>query len=124
VKILIADDNERIRKLINKLLNKLNIAIDVIECEDGEEAVNIFSKERPDLILMDIKMKKMDGLTAIKNIRLVSSSVKIIVVSQLPEEEYHKEAISIGADEFINKENLSKLPDMLNEFLKTNNKNM
>jgi YesN/AraC family two-component response regulator len=69
-------------------------------------------------------MKKMDGLTAIKNIRLVSSSVKIIVVSQLPEEEYHKEAISIGADEFINKENLSKLPDMLNEFLKTNNKNM
>lgn len=66
VKILIVDDNERIRKLIARLLEKLNIPLKVIECENGEEAVNIYSEEKPDLVLMDIVMDRMDGLKALK----------------------------------------------------------
>ncbi len=124
MKIFIVDDNQRIRKLIKKHLEQLSVPVEVFEYENGESAVSNFQKSQPDLILMDIMMKGMDGLTAIKEIRKISTDVKIIAVSQLPEEEYKTETISIGANDYLNKENLSKLPDMINEFLKTNNKNM
>ncbi|GAH86693.1 unnamed protein product, partial [marine sediment metagenome] len=60
-KILIADDEPSVRALVKKLLSKKYI---VLEANDGEEAVNIAFNQKPDLILMDILMPKMDGLTA------------------------------------------------------------
>ncbi|MBI5731550.1 MAG: response regulator transcription factor [Ignavibacteriales bacterium] len=123
MKILIVDDNERIRKLINKLLDKLNTPIDVIECADGEEAVKIYNEEKPDLILMDIIMKKLDGFSAIRRIRLISPKATIIVVSQLPEQEYRQEALDAGAVDYLNKENLILLPEMIENIFNSSNKN-
>jgi len=124
MKILIVDDNERIRKLINKLLDKLNTPIDVIECADGEEAVKIYNEEKPDLILMDIIMKKLDGFSAIRRIRLVSPEAVIIVISQLPEQEYRQEALDAGAVDYLNKENLNELPQLIENLVqKINNLN-
>jgi two-component system response regulator VicR len=60
-KILIADDEETVRSLVKKLLAK---SYQVIEAEDGEDAVKVAVNQKPDLILMDILMPKMDGLTA------------------------------------------------------------
>lgn len=111
------DDNERIRKLIARLLEKLNIPLKVIECENGEEAVNIYSEEKPDLVLMDIVMDRMDGLKATKRIVEADKEAKIIIVSQLSEEDYKQEAIKAGAFEFLNKENLSQLPKLIENFI-------
>jgi CheY-like chemotaxis protein len=120
VKIVIVDDNERIRKLIARLLEKLNIPLKVIECENGEEAVNIYSEEKPDLVLMDIVMDRMDGLKATQRIVKADKDAKIIIVSQLPEDEYKKEAINAGAIEFVNKENLSMLIQVVYKLQKDN----
>ena len=87
MKILIVDDNERIRKIIRKLLYNLYTPNEFIECENGEEAVVIFSEEHPDLVLMDIVMDRLDGLQTTKRIVEKNKTAKIIIVSQLPEDE-------------------------------------
>ena len=61
-------------------------------------------------------MDMLDGLTAVKRIRELSTKVKILIISQLPESEYRIESIKVGADEFINKENLLKLPEVIKRF--------
>jgi NarL family two-component system response regulator LiaR len=122
VKVLLVDDHRQIRKIIKKLLIKLPFNINIYECEDGEEAVKIYNEEKPDLILMDIIMKKLDGLEAIRQITSEPTKTKIIVVTQLPEDEYKQEAIKAGADEYLNKENLILLPEMIENIFNSSNK--
>lgn len=117
MKILIVDDNERIRKLIARLLEKLNIPLKIIECENGEEAVNIYSEEKPDLVLMDIVMDRLDGLKATQRIVKADKDAQIIIVSQLSEDDYKQESLNSGAIEFLNKENLSELPKLLEKLI-------
>jgi CheY-like chemotaxis protein len=75
--ILIADDEETIRSLVKKLLAK---NYKVIEADNGEEAVKVAVNQKPDLILMDILMPKMDGLTACYAIKRNQATKAIPVV--------------------------------------------
>ena len=76
-KILIADDESSVRSLVKKLLGKNYI---VVEASDGEEAVKVAVNEKPDFILMDILMPKMDGLTACYAIKRNQATKEIPVV--------------------------------------------
>ena len=76
-KILIADDEPSVRSLVKKLLG---VNCTVLEANDGKEAVNMAFNEKPDLILMDILMPKMDGLTACYTIRTNGATKGIPVV--------------------------------------------
>lgn len=76
-RILIADDEETVRSLVKRLLGK---NYKVLEAENGEEAVKVAVNEKPDLILMDILMPKMDGLTACYAIKRNSATKGIPVV--------------------------------------------
>ena len=122
LKILIVDDNQRVRKMIRKFLEKLPYSLSITECSDGKEAVVIHKEENPDVILMDIMMEKMDGIEAIRQIKTSQSKVKIIVVSQLPEQEYKQEAINAGANDYLNKEDLSQLPAIIERLTRHKNK--
>ena len=65
-KILIADDEPGIRELVRRVLSKDYV---VVEAQNGVEAVNITHSQKPDLILLDIMMPEMDGLTACNTIK-------------------------------------------------------
>jgi CheY-like chemotaxis protein len=60
-KVLIVDDEPNVRRLSHTMLSK---TFDVVEAEDGRQAVEITNAQKPDVILMDMMMPKMDGLTA------------------------------------------------------------
>lgn len=75
--ILIADDEETVRSLVKRLLDK---TYKVIEADNGEEAVKVAVNQKPDLILMDILMPKMDGLTACYAIKRNQATKEIPVV--------------------------------------------
>lgn len=120
MKVLIADDNENVRKLIIKILAQLNMASSVIECGNGEDAVKKYSEAQPDIVLMDIVMDRLDGLKATQKIIQLNESAKVLIISQLPEEEYKQEALNFGAIGFLNKENLSDLPNIIERIISQN----
>jgi two-component system, OmpR family, alkaline phosphatase synthesis response regulator PhoP len=76
-KVLVVDDELGVRRLVRQILSQ-NYA--VLEAQDGEEAVNIARNQDPDLILMDMMMPKMDGLTACRAIKQDQATKGIVVV--------------------------------------------
>ncbi len=100
VKIFIVDDSGYMRQVIRKHLENKGFEI-VGEASDGLEAVEKYNEFKPDLVTMDISMKKMSGIEATQKIKALDPKAKIIVVSALGEAKFIKEAITAGATDFI-----------------------
>ena len=103
MKCLIADDSKIIRLLLNKIMS--NLDWDVVEAEDGEEALEIFQLQSPDLILMDWKLPVMEGIDVLYKIRdsKVAKKPKVIFCSSITDVNRIKEALQGGADDYIMK---------------------
>jgi CheY-like chemotaxis protein len=113
MKLLIADDNPGFRKVLKNFCEEY--FHEIIECEDGDEAIYIHKKERPDWIFMDIKMNRMDGLTATRNIIIDNPDARIIIISQFNDKDTIKASKESGAVEFVNKEDLTMIEEILKE---------
>jgi two-component system, chemotaxis family, chemotaxis protein CheY len=98
-KILVVDDAEFLRVRISKML--VGDGYEVIEAENGLLALNAYKAQKPDVVLMDITMPEMDGLTALREILAVDSGAKIIMLTALGQESVVLEAIKSGAKDFI-----------------------
>lgn len=96
--ILIVDDNKEIIDLLLPRLNKEGYDVDV--AYNGIEALSIFDPIKHSLILLDIMMPKMDGLTTCKKVREISN-VPIIIITAKPEDEDLVIGIDAGADDYI-----------------------
>jgi CheY-like chemotaxis protein len=116
MKLLLVDDNDRIRKMMRSIYSPH--FDEVIECSDGTDAVIAFNKNLPDWVVMDIKMAAMDGIEATAKIISSQPDAKIIIVSQYKDETTIDAAKRAGAVEFVSKENLYKVI----EVIKKNNK--
>ena len=79
-KILVADDEASIRRILETRLKM--VGYDVVTAEDGEEAVEVFNKTNPDLVVLDVMMPKMDGYGVTREIRR-TSDVPIIILTAL-----------------------------------------
>ena len=100
MKILIVDDAMFMRKVIRRTL-EANGYTDIIEAGDGEQALDIFEKEHPRLILLDITMPGMSGLDVLEKIMKIDSQVKVIMCSAMGQEMMIQKAIFSGALDFI-----------------------
>lgn len=98
-KILIVDDAEFLRVRISKMLT--GEGYEIIEAENGAKAVQQFKTNHPDLVLMDITMPEMDGLSALKEIRAIDPKAQVIMLTALGQESVVLEAIRSGARDFI-----------------------
>ncbi len=99
-KILIVDDAEFLRMRISKMLRA--DGHDVLEAENGLRAVEKYQAEKPDIVLMDITMPEMDGLTALKEIRALSANTaSVVMLTALGQESVVLDAIKSGAKDFI-----------------------
>ena len=97
VKILIVDDNEKLRSIFKTILNEF----EVFEAKNGLEAIEIYNKEKPDIILMDILMPEMDGIIATKKILTINPKTTILAISAYSSRS--AEIIEAGAREVLNK---------------------
>lgn len=98
-KIMIVDDAEFLRVRISKMLN--GEGFEVVEAENGARAVEKYKEIHPDLVLMDVTMPEMDGLTALKTIRESDSQARVIMLTALGQESVVLDAIKSGAKDFI-----------------------
>ena len=101
LKILVVDDESRMRKLVRDFLTKSNY--EVIEAENGEQAVDIFFSEKDiALIILDVMMPKMDGWQVCREIRKYSK-VPIIMLTAKSDEQDELLGFELGVDEYISK---------------------
>ncbi len=98
-RILIVDDAEFLRVRISKML--VGEGFEVIEADNGSKAVASYQTAKPDLVLMDVTMPVMDGLTALKHIRTNDPKARVIMLTALGQESVVLEAIKSGARDFI-----------------------
>jgi two-component system cell cycle response regulator DivK len=100
--ILVAEDTEDSRQLMKILLEIFGFV--VIEAENGQQAVMRAAEQRPDLILMDISMPVMDGLTATKAIRKFEASSKVPIIAVTAHgKSFYEQAIKAGCNDLIPK---------------------
>ena len=107
VKIMITDDHSMIREGLKSLL-ELDGDIEVIaEAENGEECLQKLLIVKPDVLLLDINMPKMNGLEVLKSLKDAKSKVKVIVLTVHNETEYLMKAVEIGINGYVLKDSES-----------------
>jgi CheY-like chemotaxis protein len=115
--ILIAEDYADTRSYMKFLLE--DYGYEVLEAENGEKAVEVVKQKAPNLILMDISMPIMDGLTATKIIRHFDGMAKLPIIAVTAYgKSYYRQAIEAGCDDLINKPlDPDTLKPILNQYL-------
>ena len=97
-KILVADDEASIRRILETRLKM--VGYDVVVAEDGEEAVDVFNKTNPDLVVLDVMMPKMDGYGVTREIRR-TSDIPIIILTALGDVSERITGLELGADDYV-----------------------
>lgn len=103
-RVLIADDHDLVREGICKLLELYENIEVVAEAGDGLETVTKVRDKMPDLVLLDLNMPRMDGITTIRKIKEISPQVKVLILTIHDGEEYIYEVIRAGAEGYIQKD--------------------
>lgn len=97
--VLVVDDAQFMRMRLNKLLT--DGGHQVVEAGNGLEALEQYEQHKPDVVMMDITMPEMDGLTALKELKKRHPDAKVIMCSALGQQSAVLEAIKSGASDFI-----------------------
>jgi two-component system, chemotaxis family, chemotaxis protein CheY len=100
VNVLIVDDLAFIKIVLRDIIEKSGFRV-VGEASNGEQAIAMYQDTRPDVVLMDITMPGMDGLTALKKIREIDPAARVIICSALGQQRLIVQAIQLGAKDFI-----------------------
>ena len=104
--ILIVDDSLPVRKALNDMLELAYPASLILQAESAEQALQMVTVQSPDLVLMDIALPGMDGLTCLAEILRTCPHVRSVVISYHEERPYHQKAMEAGADAYIVKRRL------------------
>lgn len=110
-KIMIVDDAAFMRMMIKDILEKNGYSV-IAEANNGIKAVELYKKEKPDIVTMDITMPGMDGIEALKAIIDIDPAAKVIMCSAMGQQAMVEEALNAGAKGFVIK---PFLPDMVIE---------
>lgn len=100
-KLLVVDDEKDICDFVKNFFQERGY--DVSTASSGEEALDAVKNNKPELILLDIKMKGMDGIAALKHIKEFDKTMKVVMVTALDDQDKMNEACKLGACEYITK---------------------
>ena len=114
--VAIVDDDPRIRELIRDEL--IDEGVEPVVCPDGEALLELLDQRKVDLILLDLMMPKMDGMTCLQRLSERPNLAPVLVVTAFNEDQKRSEAKALGASDFILKPDLFELlPELLKRYL-------
>jgi len=99
--ILVVDDEEMLRKILSKILTKEGYNVHL--ASTGHEALEILRREKIDLLITDVKMPEMDGFDLLKTVKIDYPQIGIIVMTAFGDAYTVRDALLLGADEYITK---------------------
>lgn len=105
--ILIVEDNPTVRRLIRRAT--CDIAATVVECEDGADSLEAYITHQPNIVLMDVRMPRMDGLTATRKLLHEYPAAKVIILTDYNDDGLRSAAKEAGACAYALKHNLTEL---------------
>ncbi|MBI5648336.1 MAG: response regulator [Ignavibacteriae bacterium] len=112
-RILIVDSNRVIRGFIRSILSSR--AGEIREAVDGRDAIAQYTNWHPDVVLMEVRMPHMDGLDATRAIRAIDPRALIVIVTDYDVADYRSAAREAGATDYVLKEHLLLLPDLIGD---------
>ena len=98
-RVLVVDDDPNVQEILREFLSAKGY--EVITAGDGAEGLRRVKEERPHLILLDVRMPKMDGLEVLRQLREIDQTVGVIMVTAVNEEETGRQAMELGAFDYI-----------------------
>ena len=103
IRALLADDEAHVRLFVKALLTSMGCEV-VAEAANGQEAIDFFDKTAPDLVLLDINMPVMDGITALAELRRKSDKVAIVMLTSLASADVVDQCLEAGANYLLRKD--------------------
>lgn len=100
-KLLIVDDEQDVCEFVKDFMQERGY--EVLTAQNGDDALNIAKAEKPELILLDIKMKGMDGIATLKHLKEIDKNQKVIMVTALNDQDKMDEASRLGVCDYITK---------------------
>ena len=101
INVVLADDHVLVRDGIKALLEDQGGIIVIDEASNGKEALEVISRNKPDILIVDIRMPEMNGIEVVRQINTSQMDVKTLVLSMHDSEEYVVQAIQAGADGYL-----------------------
>jgi CheY-like chemotaxis protein len=115
VSLLIVEDNDHMRRMIRTVV--ADIAHPIHECADGAEAPALYLAHRPDWVLMDVEMPRVDGIAATRLITAALPAARILIVTQYDDARIRRASLEAGAQGCVLKQNLLELRSLLADSL-------
>ncbi len=104
IRVLLADDQALVRDGFRSLIDRESDLHVVAEAADGDEAVRLCDRHLPDVVLMDVRMPRVDGLTATRRLTASHPGVRVLVLTTFDRDEWVYEALQAGASGFLLKD--------------------
>lgn len=105
MRIIIIDDDHLVVNSLKTIVESQGIEVLALGY-DGMEAINLFKSHQPDIILMDIRMEKLNGIEASREILKINPLANILLITTFQDDEYISEALALGCKGYILKENI------------------
>lgn len=102
-KILLVDDEAHVRKYVGLITRTLGSPT-VIEASNGQEALEVYKRERPDLVLLDVNMPILDGIGTLRELKKIDADAVVIMLTSLANRQTVEESLELGASNYIRKD--------------------
>ena len=102
-KVLLVDDEPHIRKFVGLLLRQIGSPT-ILEASNGNDAIALYAQERPDLVLLDVNMPVLDGLSTLKGIMAADPDAVVVMLTSQTSRSSIAQAADIGASNYIRKD--------------------
>jgi len=103
-KVLVVDDEAHIRKFVTQLVASLGEPV-ILQASNGEEALKVYERERPVLVLLDVNMPRIDGIETLRRLKLLDPDCTVIMLTSLVNRQTVEECLHLGAVAYLRKDN-------------------
>jgi DNA-binding NarL/FixJ family response regulator len=104
IKVMLVDDEDLVRSGLRTILSSASDIEVIAECDDGAYVADLARQHRPHVVLLDIRMRSTDGLTALRRLRALPDPPAVAMLTTFDVDEYVQEALRVGANGFLLKD--------------------